>query len=579
MRHVLSFLKPYKIPITAAYSLTLIELMVELLLPFFLGKMINDGVVNQDLNNIVMWGSIMIAMAFAAFIAGIFNSFYAAHTGLGFAYDIRKQLFHKIQNFSFANLNQYPTSGLVTRFSNDVRQLQNTIFMALRIMAKAPLIALGGVVMSFIVSPRLALVFLVTVPLLVGFILWVLKIATRLFDRVQRNVDHVNQVMQENLAGMRLIKAFLRRDHEESRFMDANENLANMMRKTFRFIEASMPILLFVMNMSLIFIIWRGNALAVAGETSTGDVVAIVNYAMRVAMAISMFTFIIMGFSRAKASAERLDDVLRVNVDLIDHADAYENTIVQDGKISFDDVSFAYPNMPDNALESVSFTVHPGEKLAVMGATGSGKTSLFQLIPHLYDANEGTVYIDDLPINAYKLENLRLSIGYVPQNPLLFTGSVTDNIAWGKENASKDDVIQAAKDAQIHDTIMDLPDDYNTKIGQKGVNLSGGQKQRISIARALIRQPKILMLDDSTSALDLATESKLLEAIREYNCTTLIITQKVSTAMSADRILLLNYGETLAIGTHDELLEESALYRQIVASQFGREYTYADQRL
>ncbi|SFD39384.1 ATP-binding cassette, subfamily B [Lentibacillus persicus] len=577
MKHVLSFLKPYKIPITLAYTLTLIELMVELLLPFFLGKMINDGVANQDMDNIIMWGGIMIAMAFVAFIAGIVNSFYAAHTGLGFAYDMRKELFNKIQDFSFANLNRFPASGLVTRFSNDVRQLQNTIFMALRIMAKAPLIAVGGVIMSFIVSPRLALIFLVTVPLLVGFILWVLKVATRLFDRVQHYVDNVNQVMQENLAGMRLIKAFLRRDHEERRFMDANEALANTMRKTFRFIEASMPILLFVMNVSLIFIIWYGNTLSVAGETNTGDVVAIVNYAMRVSMAISMFTFIIMGFSRAKASAERLEDVLHVKSDLTDNKDARDHARVRKGKITFENVSFSYPMMPGKALESISFTVQPGEKLAVMGATGSGKTSLFQLIPRLYDTYEGTVYIDEAPIQYYKLENLRQGIGYVPQNPLLFTGSVTDNIAWGKANASKEEIIQAAKDAQIHDTIMNLPDGYETKIGQKGVNLSGGQKQRISIARALIRKPKILMLDDSTSALDLATEAKLLEAIHQYNCTTLIITQKIATAISADRILLLNYGRTLAIGSHDMLVEESDLYKEIVASQFGKEYTYADQ--
>lgn len=576
MKNVFSFLNPYKIPISVAYSLTMIELMVELLLPFFLGKMINDGVMNKDMDTIMMWGFIMIGLAFTAFIAGIFNSFYASHTSLGFAYDVREKLFHKIQSFSFANLNQYPTSGLVTRFTNDVRQLQNTIFMALRIMTKAPLIVIGGVVMAFIVNARLALIFLITVPLLVVFILWVLKVASRMFDKVQSRVDNVNRVMQENLAGMRLIKAFLRRNHEEERFTKANSDLATMTRSTFRFIEASMPILLFVMNLSLIFILWYGNALAVTGQTSVGDVVAIVNYALRVAMAISMFTFIILAFSRAKASAERLDQVLRVNVDLVDYQDARDEAAVPGGKIEFDDVSFKYPNQKDPVLKDISFQVNPGEKLAIIGATGAGKTSLFQLIPRLYNVKNGTIYVDDEPITSYTLEQLRRSIGYVPQNPLLFTGSVTDNIAWGKEHASQEDVFQAARDAQIHDTIMDLPDQYDTKIGQKGVNLSGGQKQRISIARALIRRPKILMLDDSTSALDLATESKLLEAIQHDECTTLIITQKISTAMSADRILLLNYGEVLALGTHEELLEQSSLYRRIVESQFGKEHPDAN---
>ena len=576
MKHVFSFLKPYKIPIVVAYALTFIELIVELLLPFFLGKMINDGVVNQNLDNIVMWGSIMIGMAFIAFIAGIFNSFYASHVSFGFAYDIREKMFNKIQRFSFANLNQYPTSGLVTRFTNDVRQIQNTIFMALRIMAKAPLIVIGGVVMAFIVNVKLALIFLVTVPILVGFILWVLKIATSLFDKVQRRVDHVNQVMQENLAGMRLIKAFLRRDHEEDRFTKANKDLANMSRKTFRFIEASMPILLFVMNLSLIFIIWFGNTQSIAGQTSVGDVVAIVNYAMRVSMSISMFTFIILAFSRAKASANRISQVLTVKVDSHDRYGADENTTVTDGKIAYERVSFTYPGTKKPVLSEMSFTVNKGEKLAVIGATGAGKTSMFQLLPRLYDVNEGAIAIDNKPITAYTLDQLRGSIGYVPQTPLLFTGSITDNIAWGKQNATADEITQAAKDAQIHDTIMTLSEQYDTKVGQKGVNLSGGQKQRISIARALIRKPKILMLDDSTSALDLATESRLLEAISGYHCTTLIITQKISTASSADRILLMDDGHLLAIGTHPELLELSELYREIVESQFGKGDAYAE---
>ncbi|MBM7601603.1 ATP-binding cassette subfamily B protein [Virgibacillus halotolerans] len=577
MKLVLSFLKPYKLHMVLAFSLMLVELGVELLLPFFLGKMINDGVVNQDINNIVMWGSIMIGLAFLAFIAGILNSFFASHVSFGFAYDIREKLFRKIQQFSFANLNQYPTSGLVTRFTNDVRQIQNTIFMVLRIMSKAPLIVIGGVVMAFIVNAKLALIFLITVPLLVAFILWVLKVSTTLFDKVQRRVDNVNRVMQENLAGMRLIKAFLRRNHEESRFTKANRNLADITQKTFRFVEASSPILLFVMNLSLIFIIWFGNIQSVAGETSVGDVVAIVNYALRVSMSVSMFTFIIMGFSRAKASADRISNVLTVKVNKNDRFEADQHMAVQHGDVEYDHVSFKYPNTNETILKDISFRVGAGEKLAIIGATGSGKTSMFQLVPRLYEVSKGSIMIDGKAITDYTMEQLRASIGYVPQSPLLFTGTIADNIAWGKQHATKDEIIQAAKDAQIHDTIIELAAQYDTKVGQKGVNLSGGQKQRISIARALIRQPKILMLDDSTSALDLTTESRLLDAIQDYHCTTFIITQKVSTAMNADRILLMDEGKVLETGTHHELLKQSDLYVQIVESQFGKEYTNAVQ--
>lgn len=577
VRKVLSFLKPYKIPVIIAYSLTFVELIIELLLPFFLGKMINIGVKGQDLDYIIYWGSIMIGMSVFALIAGIINSFFSSHISVSFAYDLRKDLFKKIQEFSFKNLQRFPTSAIVTRFTNDVRQVQQTLFMGLRIMVRAPLLVIGGVIMAFVVNAKLALVFLITVPLLVIFIFWVLKKSTAMFGKVQSKVDMVNRVMQENLSNMRLVKAFLRRTYEESRFQEANKGLADITRSTFRFIEASTPILIFIMNLSLISILWFGNIQSIAGETDVGDVVAIVNYALRIAMAISMFTFITMGLSRAQASSTRLAALFNVNIEDYDVSQDSQEHYISKGKVTFDHVSFSYKKNSEQILHDVSFTVEPKERLAIMGATGAGKTTMFQLIPRLYDTKQGNIYIDERPISDYSLEHIRNNIGYVPQSPLLFSGSVRDNIAWGKENASEFEIIQAAKKAQIHDTIIQLPNQYDTLIGQRGVNLSGGQQQRLSIARALVRAPHILMLDDSTSALDVETEMHLLSAIEEDKCTTLIITQKVSTAMRADHILLLDKGTVQAIGTHDELIATSSLYKKIVTSQFGKEFMHENE--
>lgn len=575
MQNAFSFLRPYTFPSIIAFSLMLVELAVELLLPLFLGLMINKGVVQQDIPNIVFWGSVMIGLALLSFVAGVLNSFLASHVSFSYAYDLREKLFEKIQGFSCTYLNKFAASSLITRFTNDIRQIQNTVFMALRIMAKAPLTVLGGVIMAFVVNVQLALIFLVIVPLLVLFLLWILKISSKRFKQVQNNVDRVNRVMQENLLGMRLIKAFTRRETEENRFDHANLALAATTRKTFRIIESTGPVLLFVMNMSLIFMIWFGSIQTMNGQASIGEVVTLVNYALRVAMSISMFSFITMALSRTKASVERVNDVLLLEGAQESEKTARGNTLVSKGKIHFDHVSFQYPNTEKTVLTDISFTVEAGEKLAIIGATGSGKSSLFQLIPRLYETTEGNIYIDDTSINNYPHPILRDSIGYAPQTPLLFTGSVFDNITFGKREASMKEVIQAAKDAQIHDTILQLQDQYETRIGQKGVNLSGGQKQRISIARALIRKPKILMLDDSTSALDLTTEATFLQALKNYQCTVLIITQKISTAQQSDRILLLNQGEVLTIGTHEQLLKNSDLYRAMVASQQEKEVAYA----
>lgn len=574
MRKVFSYLRPYTFPSIIAFSLMLIELTVELLLPLFLGLMINQGVVNQDIQNIAFWGSIMIGLALLSFLAGVLNSFLSSHVSFSYAYDLREELFSKIQSFTYAKLNKYPTSSLVTRFTNDIRQIQNTVFMVLRIMAKAPLTVLGGVIMAFVVNAQLALIFLVTVPLLILFLLWILKISSKLFKQVQSNVDDVNRVMQENLAGMRLIKAFTRRSTEENRFDDANRTLAVTTRKSFRIVESSGPVLLFVMNLSLIFIIWFGSIQTVNGQANIGEVVTMINYALRVAMAISMFSFIIMILSRTKASAERISEVLT-------EEDGEQEELKQavfslsKGRLVFENVSFRYPDAFKETLSDISFSVNAGERLAIIGATGSGKTSLFQLIPRLYEPSKGNIYVDDILLTDYSFKALRDGIGYVPQTPLLFTGSIFDNIAFGKKDATMDEVIQAAKDAQIHDTIQQLEHQYETRVGQKGVNLSGGQKQRISIARALIRKPEMLMLDDSTSALDLATEARFLQALNYYPYTVLLITQKIATAKTSDRILLLDQGKILDIGTHNELLDRSELYRAVAESQQEKEVLHA----
>lgn len=578
MKNILHFLKPYKLAIIVAYAFTFVELMTELLFPFILGIVIDKGIIPQDMDTIIFWGSIMFGLSIFTFITGLLNSYFASHVGNGYAYDVREKLFDNIQQFTYEQLSKFPTSGMVTRFTNDVRQVQNTIFMALRIMAKAPFMIIGGVVMAFIVNVKLAAIFLVTVPILTIFLFWVLKKGSKMFNKVQLNVDEVNRVLQENIAGIRVIKAFVTRRFEKSRFKKANKDLALTTQTAFRFMEAAMPVLLFVMNMSLLFIIWYGNRQAIAGTVQVGDVVAIVNYALRIVMAISMLAFITMAFSRAKASAGRIDHVLNEKMSVIPtdltHGDPKKQTI-QNGSVHFDHVSFQYPESDLQVLDDVSFSIDGGSTLAVIGSTGAGKTTMFQLLPRLYEPTEGVVTIDGIPLPAFDPKTIRDEIGYVPQSPLLFTGTIADNLRFGKADASEQEIVQAAKDAQIHETIMKFPEQYETIVGQRGVNLSGGQKQRISIARALVRQPKILMLDDSTSALDLTTEAKLLAAIESYDCTLLLITQKVSTAKQADNILLLDDGKCLAIGSHDTLLQTSTLYQRIVESQQEEEVRHA----
>jgi ATP-binding cassette, subfamily B, multidrug efflux pump len=577
MLKVIAFLKSYRIAVIIALFLMLVELAVELLHPLFMAKIIDDGIIEGDISAIIKWGVIMVGMSLLAFISGIVNSFYAAHVSQSFGLDVRKAIFDKVQSFSFSKFNLFPTSSLITRMTNDVVQVQNTVFMSLRIMLRAPLLIIGGVIMALIVNFKVSLIFLIVIPILFIFLYWVMNKGDVLFKSVQERIDRVNGVMQENLSGIRLIKAFLRRKYEVKRFTKTNEELKDKTVAALRLMEVTMPVLLLVMNLGILAVLWFGSSLVNVGDAQVGEVVAIVNYATRITGAFSIFSFIIMAFSRAKASSGRISEVLEVEVDVIeDEQDQRVQEVQKDylsikGKVEFNNVSFKYPGDDSRVLEDLSFTITPGQTVAILGATGSGKSSLFQLIPRLYDVEDGTVLIDDQDVRTMKSVSLRNQIGYVPQEALLFTGSVKENIAWGKEDATFDEMIEAAKNAQIHDTLMKLPKAYDTIIGQKGVNLSGGQKQRLSIARALVRKPKILLLDDSTSALDLRTEAKLLHALKQYTCTTLIITQKISTALEADMILLIEDGKLIAKGNHDHLLKESSLYQKIYQSQYREE--------
>ncbi|MCG7408194.1 ABC transporter ATP-binding protein/permease [Paenibacillus sp. ACRRX] len=571
MKKVLSYLKPYRIPMGFAITLMLIELAVELLQPLLIAKIINEGITPKNMNLVLQWGGVMLGLAFIGFACGIINSYYASRVAQNYSFDLRRSLFDRIQSFSFANFNQFPTATLITRVTSDVTQVQNCVFMAMRIMMRAPLLLLGGLIMALVVHVKLALILAVVTPLMLVFLVWMMKKGFVLFRSVQEKLDRANSVLRENLLGMRLIKSFVRSKHEEARFAAANQELVDRTVAVLRLMETAVPVLLFVMNVSVLLILWIGHDQVLTGGANIGEVVAVVNYAARITGAFSVVSMIVMTLSRARASAQRIEQVLTAEADVIDKEQASQSAFIRGGGVRFDEVTFVYPEHHVPVLDRISFAVEPGQIAAIMGATGAGKSTLFQLIPRLYDVTMGCVCIDELDVRDMLLDHLRGDIGYVPQEAMLFSGTIADNIRFGHEGAAHDEVVDAAQRAQIHETIMRLPNQYDTVIGQKGINLSGGQKQRLSIARALVRRPKLLLLDDSTSALDVKTEAKLLRALPTASCTTLMITQKISTAIHADIILLLDEGKLLAAGSHDELLQRSVLYQRMVESQFGKE--------
>lgn len=583
MALVFSYLRKYRVAAIAALFMLLFELMVELLQPYLIQKIIDDGIQKEDLTVVLTWGVFLLGSAILSFVAGISSSFYAAHASQGFGADLREALYEKVQSFSYAVFNRFAASSLIIRLTGDITQIQDTIFMSLRFATRLPLIVIGSVIMALIVNVRLGLFLAVTVPVLLVFIFFIMRKVSVLFRNVQIRLDEVNGVAQENLIGIRLIRVFVRMGHEVERFSRSIHKLMTSTMSAQRLAETTMPFIMLVMNASVLLILWFGRKeIVIAGNSSLGEVVAVINYAVRTLGALSMLSWIVATFSRANASVKRIEEVLKTSEDTDEaekssSADGFmEDKITPlTGDIQYKGVHFHYPEGEMNVLQNISFQAKSGDQIAIMGATGSGKTSLVQLLLRLYEPSQGEITIHGRNIQQISVDHLRKAIGYVPQEAVLFTGSVRENLAWGNPSASLEEMQEAARKAQIHDTITSLPDGYDTMLGQRGVNLSGGQKQRLSIARALVRHPQILILDDSTSALDVKTEGALLKELDGLSCTTFIITQKISSALSADLILLLDEGRLIASGTHEELLNESSLYRRIYESQYGQEAQHA----
>ncbi|SEM58367.1 ATP-binding cassette, subfamily B [Terribacillus saccharophilus] len=567
MKTVFSYLKPYWLIIVTSLIFIMMELSVELVQPFLLQKLIDDGIAAGNNELVIELGLGMVAIAIIGFGAGIINIFFADHLGQSVGKELRDQMYEKVQQAELQDIQRFGTSTLLTRLTNDVNQIQLTLVMFFRFMIRAPFLIIGGTVMAFVVNARIALILLIVIPILLIFLRFIMKRSIRYFGTVQRSVDKVNHVMRENLVGLRLIRIFVREQHEQKRFEQTSNELRQNMLKAFRYTELSVPLLTLVMNIAILAILYIGG---IQQQTNVGDIVAIVNYATRITGALSVVGMLITFYARAKASSTRIADVLELDTPADDGETTSETFR---GKIDLDQVTYRYPNGKLPVIEEFTMEIELGERVAILGETGSGKSTLLHLMIGLYEPDNGQVLADDMPLSSLDSKSFRRQVGFVSQDVQLFSGTIRENIAWGVPDASDEAIIRAAKDAQIYDTISKLPDKLDTKLGQNGINLSGGQKQRLTIARALLLEPSLLLLDDSTSALDLQTERKLLEALKRYECTTVLVTQKLSTAMQCDRILIIEEGKRTAYGTADELLEHSELFRAIQASQAQREAT------
>lgn len=574
MKRYGKYVKPYLSAFIIGPCLMITEVLGEIMLPKLMSMIINNGVSNRDSGYIVSIGLCMLMVTILMAASGIGGAYFSAKASICFTSDLRKDLFAKVQQFSFKNIDDYSTGSLVTRLTNDIQQIQQVMTMGLKLALRAPGMLIGALIMAFIMNARLAVIILVVIPILTAVIAWILRTAYPRFTAMQTKLDKLNSGIQEALTNVRVIKSFVREDFEKEKFRKDNENLQKSSLDAMKIVIMTMPVMMLAMNITTLAVVWYGGNIIIAGNMQVGDLTAFTTYIVQILMSLMMLSMVFLQSSRAMASVKRINEVMDTEIDLTDADAAKKDLKVTEGRVEFRNVGFSYhKDSGEMVLEQISFTAEPGQIIGIIGSTGSGKTSLVQLIPRLYDATCGEVLVDGVNVKDYSLYNLREGVGMVLQKNVLFSGTIEDNLRWGKEDASMEEIRTIAEAAQADGFVKAFPQGYDTDMGQGGVNVSGGQKQRLCIARALLKKPKILILDDSTSAVDTATEAKIRECFRTTlkDTTKFIIAQRIGSVEEADQILVLDEGQIIGMGTHEELLKNCGAYQEIYYSQRDKE--------
>lgn len=570
------YITPYLSAFVIGPLMMLTEVAGEVMLPKFMSMIINNGVASRNVTYIGKMGTLMVLTVLFMAVGGILGAYFSAKASISFTSDMRNDLFRKVQQFSFENIDDYSTGSLVTRLTNDVQQVQNVLMMGLRMALRAPGMFLGALIMAFMMNRQLAVIILIVIPLLLAAILLILKTAFPRFGEMQRRLDRLNSGIQESLTNVRVVKSFVREDHEIEKFSKLNDDLKESSLRALRIVIATMPVMMFAMNVTTLAVVWYGGNIIIAGKMPVGDLTAFTTYIVQILMSLMMLSMVFLQSSRASASMKRINEIFDTEIGLNDDHAKNKDKKVTEGCVEFKNVSFGYSGengRKDLVLEGISFTAEPGQTIGIIGSTGSGKTSLVQLIPRLYDVTGGEVLVDGVNVKEYSLKHLREGVGMVLQKNILFSGTIEENLRWGNEDAPMEDVIRFSESAQADPFVKNFKNGYDTEMGQGGVNVSGGQKQRLCIARALLKRPKILILDDSTSAVDTATEAKIRESLYHdlKDTTKIIIAQRISSVQEADQILVLEDGKIIGHGTHEELLKTCETYSEIYTTQIGNQ--------